>query len=90
MSGGGGYSFHGRRKGVDAGTEVDGNISEPSKLANTSVFQLRLDEVVSREVVGDSKWVESVSTSISVKIGGVGKPRKCLGLLCGERGGSTS
>jgi hypothetical protein len=81
VSGGRGYSLHGFGKGVDACAEVNGNISEPCKLADASVLQFRFNKIISWEVVGDAKGIESVGSNISVKVRGVRKEWNSLGLF---------
>ena len=81
--------MHGVGKGVDACTEVDGDISEPCKLADTSVLQFGFHKVISGEIVGDSKGIESVGADVSIKVRGVRKEWDGLGLF-GKAGGSTA
>jgi hypothetical protein len=90
MGGGRGYSLHGVREGVDACAEVNGNIPEPCKLADTSVLQFRFNKVISWEVVRDTKGIESVGSNISIKVRGIGKEWNGLGLFGSEACGTTA
>ena len=90
MGSGGGHSLHGIRKRVDTCTEINGNISEPCELADTSVLKFGFNKVVSGEVVGDTKRIESIGTNISIKVGGVGEPRKGLRLGSSKAGRSSA
>lgn len=90
MSSGGCHSLHGIRKRVDTCTEINGNISEPCELADTSVLKFGFNKVVSGEVVGDTKRIESIGTNISIKVGGVGEPRKGLRLGSSKAGRSSA
>ena len=90
MGCGGGYSLHGCIERVDTGTEVDGDVSEPSELTDAAVLELGLNKVVGGEVVGDTEGVKSIGSNVSIKVGGVGKPGEGLGFLSGEAGGDTA
>jgi hypothetical protein len=81
--------LHGFGKGVDTCTKVNSNISEPCKLADAAMLKFGFNEVVSGEIVGDTKGIETVSTDISIKVRGVWKERDGLGLLS-KAGGSTA
>lgn len=81
MGGGGGNPLHGVGKGVDTCAKVNSNVSEPCKLADTSMLQFRFNEVISGEIVGDSKRIKSVGTDVSIEVRGVREEWNGLGLL---------
>ncbi len=60
--------MHGIGKGVNACTEVYRNVSEPRQLADAAVLKFGFNKVIGREVIGDTKGIETVCTHVSVKV----------------------
>ena len=90
MDSGGGGSSHGFRVARDTQAKIDGNVSKPCKLTHTSVLELSLTEVVNREVVRDTKGIESNISNVTLAVFGGRKERDGLRLLSSKAGSRTA